>query len=180
MRKTVLLVVTAALIGSAAGCGGDSTTTPQAPATPATHQEAVQTTAPPAVARKPLTAEAIVKKLQTAKLGLTHGVAQTEDTDPNNLLGRPNGYATRASAELPGGDKAGEKYSVDRGLVVEVFDTADLAQRRSDYIKGLQAESPILGTEWHYRTADGTGLVRVSGNVKPSLAKKIEAAVANL
>lgn len=47
-------------------------------------------------------------------------------------LGRPNGYASRASADLPGGDKAGEKYSVDRGLVVEVFDSADVAQRRSD------------------------------------------------
>ena len=113
-------------------------------------------------------------------MGLTNGVAQTEENDPNNLLGRPNGYLSRASADLPGGDKAGEKYSVDRGLVVEVFDSADSAQRRSDYIEGLQAGNPILGTEWHYRTGDGTGLVRVSGNVKPSLAKKIEAAVAGL
>jgi hypothetical protein len=44
----------------------------------------------------------------------------------------------------------------------------------------LKRRTPILDTEWHHRTVDGTGLVRVSGNVKPSLAKKIEVAVANL
>jgi hypothetical protein len=179
MRKSVLLVVAATFIASTAGCGGDSTAAPTVSAAPVTQQGA-KPTAAPADEKEPLTAAAIIKELQTAKIGLTNAVAQTEDNDPNNLLGRPNGYASRASADLPGGDKAGEKYSVDRGLVVEVFDSADLAQRRSDYIKGLQAESPILGTEWHYRTGDGTGLVRVSGNVKPSLAKKVEAAVAEL
>ncbi len=161
------------------GCGGGSTVAPSVSA-PVTQQQAAEPAAAPAVEKEPLTAAVILKKLQAAELGLARGAAQTEDNDPNNLLGRPNGYASRASADLPGGDKGGEKYSVDRGLVVEVFDNADLAQRRSDYIKSLQAESPILGTEWHYRTGDGTGLVRVSGNVKPSLAKKVEAAVAKL
>jgi hypothetical protein len=177
MRKPVLLVVTTALIASTAGCGGDSTAAPTASVT---QQQSAELTVAPTDGKEPLTAAAIIKELQLAKLGLTNGANQTEDNDPNHLLGRPNGYASRASADLPGGDKAGEKYSVDRGLVVEVFDSADLAQRRSDYIKGLQAESPILGTEWHYRTSDGAGLIRVSGNVKPSLAKKIEAAVAKL
>jgi hypothetical protein len=180
VRKSVLLVVAVTLIASTVGCGGDSTAAPTASAGPVAQQQGIQPTAAPTQKKEPLTAAAIVKELQAAKIGLTNGVAQTEDNDPNNLLGRPNGYVSRASADLPGGDKAGEKYSIDRGLVVEVFGSADLAQRRSDYIKGLQAESPILGTEWHRRTGDGTGLVRVSGNVKPSLARKIEAAVAEL
>ncbi|WP_255541043.1 hypothetical protein [Micromonospora sp. 4G55] len=38
----------------------------------------------------------------------------------------------------------------------------------------------ILGTEYHYRAAQGRVLVRVSGKVKPSQAKKIEMAVAGL
>ncbi|MFF5084637.1 hypothetical protein ACFY36_47000 [Actinoplanes sp. NPDC000266] len=128
----------------------------------------------------PATASAIVEKLKASGLGLTRVVVQNEDTDPNNLLGRPNGYVSRASGDLPGGDEAADQGSVDRGLVVEVFETAALAQRRSDYIQGLQKDSPILGSEWHYRTADGSGLVRVSGHVKPSLAKKVQAAVAKL
>jgi hypothetical protein len=39
---------------------------------------------------------------------------------------------------------------------------------------------PILGTEYHYRADEGRVLVRVSGKVKPSQAKNIEAAVAGL
>ena len=169
VRKLGSVVIAATLIASIAGCGGDPTDTPAASAAPVNEQQS----ASPAAKKEPLTADAIIKKLEAAKIELTNGVAQTEDNDPNNLLGRPNGYTSRASADLPGGAKAGEKYSVDRGLVVEVFDS-------TDYIKGLQEESPILGTEWHYRTGDGTALVRVSGNVKPSLAKKVEAVVAEL
>ncbi|TDB97335.1 hypothetical protein E1091_08545 [Micromonospora fluostatini] len=105
---------------------------------------------------------------------------QNEDTDPNNLLGRPNGYLSRASAELPGGNGEADRYTVDRGLAIEVFTTAAEADRRSEYIQGLQEAAPILGTEYHYRADQGRVLVRVTGKVKPSAAKKIEQAVADL
>lgn len=39
---------------------------------------------------------------------------------------------------------------------------------------------PFLGTEYHYRTGEGKVLVRISGKVKPSIAKKIEEAIASL
>jgi hypothetical protein len=125
-------------------------------------------------------AGAIIKVLQGAALGLTNVAVQDEDTDPNNLLGRPNGYLSRTSADLPGGDKGSDKYGIDRGLVVEVFADADAAATRSKYIQDLQKGSPLLGTEWHYTAAGGRALIRVSGNVKPSLAKKIEAAAAKM
>ena len=105
---------------------------------------------------------------------------QDEDTDPNNLLGRPNGYTSRASADLPGGDTTGDKYSIERGLVIEGFPTAGDADRRSAYIQGLLKNAPILGHEYHYRTGDGTVLVRVTGRVRPSAARRIEQAVARL
>ncbi|MFC3741176.1 hypothetical protein [Paractinoplanes deccanensis] len=174
-HTTVVLAVVPMVF--AAGCSGNDATEPAAQQQPAAAPASA--VAPATTAAKPATATAIIEKLGKAQLGLTGVVTQTEDTDPNNLLGRPNGYTSRASADLPGGDAAGERGSIDRGLVVEVFDTADLAQRRSDYIQGLQKDNPLLGSEWHYRTADGTGLVRVSGKVKPSLAKKIQAAVSS-
>ncbi|GIE76527.1 hypothetical protein Aph02nite_24770 [Actinoplanes philippinensis] len=120
-------------------------------------------------------AAATIDRLKAADLGLTRFAVQDEDTDPNKLFGRPNGYTSRASADLPGGDTGAEPYTIARGLVVEGFPDADSLQRRSKYILGLLKDSPALGTEWHYTT--GTTLVRVSGNVKPSLAKKIEAAL---
>lgn len=174
MRTFTRLAAATLLTAALAGCGssGESTGTPQA-ANPVP-----ATAAKPAAA--PATAASIVKKLSAAKLGLTAVTVQDEDTDPNRLLGRPNGYLTRASADLPGGNKQADKGSVDRGLVVETFETAEGATTRSDYIQELQKGSPILGTEWHYPAADGLALVRVSGNVKPSLAKKIEQAVAGL
>lgn len=55
--------------------------------------------------------------------------------------------------------------------------TAELAKKRADYIAQFTTGSGILGTEWRYFTPDGTGLIRVGGDVKPSLAKEIEAAV---
>jgi hypothetical protein len=127
-----------------------------------------------------LDAASVVKKLKAANLGLTNVAVQDENTDPNNLLGRPGLYTSRASADLPGGDKTGDKGDTDRGLVVEVFDTPELAKKRGDHIAQLKDGSSGLGTEWQYYTSDGTGLVRVSGNVKPSLAKKVQAAVAAL
>jgi hypothetical protein len=109
---------------------------------------------------KAVDAGAIIKKLEAAGLGLTHVAVQDEDTDPNNLIGRPNGYISRASADLPGGDTDAEKYDTARGLVVEVFASAAGAKRRATYIEGLQQGSPILGSEYHYFTKDGTRLAR--------------------
>lgn len=65
------------------------------------------------------------------------------------------------------------------GRVIEVFPTAADADRRSKHIQDALKGMPILGTEYHYRTGEGTVLVRVSGKVKPSVAK-VEAAVAVL
>lgn len=181
MHRIASAAAIAALIASIAGCSSGSTSNGSTSNVSVAQQPpSVAATTGAVTEKAPLDAQAIIDQLRAAGLGLTGIAVQTENDDPNHLLGRPGGYTSRASADLPGGDEAGDKYSVDRGLVVEVFGRADLAQRRSDYIKGLQSASPILGTEWHYRTSDGSALVRVSGNVKPSLAKKVEAAVAAL
>ncbi|MFY1681658.1 hypothetical protein ACN265_09040 [Micromonospora sp. WMMD730] len=122
----------------------------------------------------------ILDKLTEASIGLTGGAVQNEDTDPNDLLGRPNGYTSRASADLPGGNRDGERFDIDRGLVIEVFPTKDDADRRSQFIQESLKSMPILGTEYHYRTDEGRVLVRVSGKVKPSASTKIEQAVNDL
>ncbi|RAO46715.1 hypothetical protein ONO86_03251 [Micromonospora noduli] len=66
-------------------------------------------------------------------------------------LGRTHfGYLSRASADTPGGDIDGEKYGIDRGLVIEVFPTAADADRRSKFIQDTLKSMAILGTEYHY------------------------------
>ncbi|MGW5670985.1 hypothetical protein ACWEVO_24065, partial [Micromonospora sp. NPDC003776] len=157
------------------GWGAQATSQP-APAASTTSAPALKPPAPAA----PLDAKIMLAKLTAAKLGLTHGSVQDEDTDPNNLLGRPNGYTSRACADMPGGDPDGEKYDISRGLVIEVWPTAGDADGRSKYIQDTLKNMRILGTEYHYRADQGRVLVRVSGKVKPSLAKKVEAALAGL
>jgi hypothetical protein len=156
-----------------AGCGSAE---PQ-PA-PAAEAPAGTTTAP--AAKAAMTAEQAITKLKDADLGLKKVAVQDEDTDPNNKLGRPGGYLSRASADLPGGNEQAAKYTIDRGLVIETFPSAEDASLRSGFIQGALKSAQALGTEWHYTAEGGRVLVRVSGNVKPSLAKKVEAAVADL
>jgi hypothetical protein len=153
-----------------AACSG----TPTASGQPDTHVTAAATTP----ASKPMDATAVLAKLTAAKLPISNGAVQDENTDPNNLLGRPNGYTSRASFDVTGGDRQGNKATVDRGGVIEVFADATAAKTRADYIAALQKASPILGTEYHY--LHGPVLVRVSGKVKPSVAAGFQAAVAGL
>ncbi|MEU2616076.1 hypothetical protein ABZ570_31565 [Micromonospora sp. NPDC007271] len=177
MRTRIsILAVAAALLGVTA-CGDSKPSAPSAPVPAETSLSQAQTPPAPAV---PFDAKTMLEKLTDADVGLAKGTVQDEDTDPNNLLGRPNGYTSRASADLPGGAKDGDKYSIERGLVIEVFATKDDADRRSTFIQDSLRSMPILGTEYHYRADGGRVLVRVTGKVKPSASKKIEQVVASL
>lgn len=167
-----ILAVTLAL----AGCTNGAPTKASGPT--ANIVEGTAAATPAKIDRPALDAKAVLDKLTAAKLGLTNQNVQDEDTDPNKLLGRPNGYTSRASADLPGGDKDGTKYDVSRGLAVEVYPDAAGAEARSKYIQGLLKNAPILGVEYHYLS--GSVLVRVAGDVKPSQAKEIGAVVAGL
>ncbi|TNH30884.1 hypothetical protein FHG89_04995 [Micromonospora orduensis] len=64
--------------------------------------------------------------------------------------------------------------------MIEAWPTAEDADRRSKFIQDTLKSMQILGTEYHYRADQGRVLVRVSGKVKPSLAKKVETAMAGL
>ncbi|MEU4712477.1 hypothetical protein AB0F73_02235 [Micromonospora purpureochromogenes] len=167
-RHPIVAIVAATAL-TLTGCGRTDS-----PDTPAPAGSSAPPSAKPPAPAAPLDAKAVLAKLTAAKVGVTKGAVQNEDTDPNNLLGRPNGYTSRASADLPGGDTQADKGSVDRGLAIEVFPTVKDADRRAAYIKQLQQGAPILGTEYHYRADGGRVLVRVSGKVKPSQAKKVE------
>ena len=99
----------------------------------------------------------------------------TEDNDPNNLLGRPNGYVAAIVIKDSRLADCGDDVGVDCGATVEEWPDAEAAKTRADYIAALQKDSPMLGSEYHY--LDGPVLVRVSGELKPSEAKEYETAV---
>lgn len=92
----------------------------------------------------------------------------TEDNDPNDLIGRPGGYVSAAVIRDSGADC--DDLGSDCGAVVEVFDTSEEAQARSDYIQAILKDNPVFGTEW--QAVKGNALLRVSGVLKPSTADK--------
>jgi hypothetical protein len=101
----------------------------------------------------------------------------TASTDPNNLLGRPGGYTSKAdwtdSRSKPKLDD-----EVQRGGSVEVYDDPAAAEERAKYIADTLKAAKIFGTEYHY--LNGGVLLRVSGALTPDQAAEYEAALKTL
>lgn len=121
-----------------------------------------------------VTAASVGERIHSA-VGGSQMVEITEDNDPNELLGRPNGYVAAVVLKDPRIDDCGSDLGVDCGATIEEWPDAKAAKKRADYISDLQEDSPMLGSEYHY--LDGPVLVRVSGDLKPSEAEEYEAAL---
>jgi len=107
-------------------------------------------------------------------------VSLTEATDGNNLLGRPNGYlAATVLYDRALANKNGVKCDADGnpgvscGATIEAWPSKDDATRRANYIQTIGKNMPIVGTEYDYVL--GNVLLRVSGELTPSVAKKYNA-----
>lgn len=145
MRK--MLGVCAALV-LLAGCGGSS-------------DDSADSSNP--------TAESAALVLQSQIPDVAELVKLDEDNDPNDLIGRPNGYTaatvifdSRVSCE-------GDEPGVDCGATIEEWSSQEDAEKRSDYIQDLQSGSSFLGSEWN--TVRDNLLLRVTGNMSPSDAE---------
>jgi len=167
----------AVLVGAAvlAACGGSKTAVSTgAPTTTV----ATSPTVSPSSTVAPLTAAAMVAKLKAAGLPIGTVIVYTAASDPNHLLGRPNGYISAAmftDKRLKGSEVAGlDKTNLGRGGKVEVFADAGGAKARMKYIQSCLKSMPILGSEYDYVV--GTALLRVSGLLTPTQAKAYQAA----
>jgi hypothetical protein len=138
------------------------------------------------VAPKPATmtldASAVTKAL-LGKIGTASLVkVYTAEDDPNSLLGRPNGYASKtafADSRVPASKSAGkEADALERGGSVEVYSTPEDAKSRSAYIQAALKNVGFLGTEYHFLR--GGALVRVTGNLTPAQAAVYKEALASI
>jgi len=103
---------------------------------------------------------------------VSKSVELTESTDPNDMLGRPNGYTAatvfydkRASCDEPGG-----RVWSDSGDLPD----SQGAKRRSEYILEILKAVPALGSEYHF--LDDGRLLRVTGELTPTQSKAYESA----
>lgn len=120
------------------------------------------------------TAEDYANALKDAGCPIGEIVVYTEETDPNEVLGRPNQYTSKVdfsdtTLEQPTeGDMAGG--------TIEVFATAEDCTSRYEYLKGF--DDPELGAFGlnQYMYKGDTVILRVSYDVTPTNAETYEKA----
>jgi hypothetical protein len=134
---------------------------PTASAGPSSTKPSASAPAPEAVPD----AAMIAKSLQVASGGRIKSLrTYTEDTDPNNLIGRSHGNTFAYDDRVP---DCKPKPDSMCGAQVEQFANAADAKRRRDYISAIYDAAPVLGTE--YLTVEDSTLLRVTGELKPSV-----------
>lgn len=106
----------------------------------------------------------IAEELKGESQTATKVVTVTEQNDPNNLIGRPNGYDS--AAIIYDSEVSCDSLGSECGVVIEVFDDESSAQARGEYIQGILKEAPVMGSEWDY--VKGPVVLRVSGELAPS------------
>ena len=121
----------------------------------------------------PPTARGVAADLDSAIPSITRTVAITEDNDPNDALGRPGSYV-EAVAIYDSRAECDDDLDITCGAKVEVFETEAAATKRRDYIQGVVMDTSGLLTEYDY--LDDTVLLRVSGDLEPSVAAEYEKA----
>lgn len=183
MRKPRFALAAAVLAGAliVSSCSS-GTSHPEAPDVTASVEDAEEqttatptaepTAAPTPTVVAPVDAEAATEAMRAANPEITAVTVYDENTDPNDLIGRPGQYTS--AARITDGRAAGGD-GIDAGAVVEVFATPEDAQARSTYIQEMLTElGPAFGTEWHH--LQGTHLLRVSGSLVPSVNDEYSAA----
>lgn len=166
MKRSLVFLLSCLVFAS--GCSESTTSTAEQVKSPsASEGSSASESAQPAPKEFDVQAEA--DKIVAAVESATESVRLTEDNDPNNLIGRPNGYEDGVVIKESSLD-CSESFGTDCGVMIEVWSDAAQATKRAEYIQVLQIEAPMLGNEWHYMK-DGA-LLRISGEVKPSVAKK--------
>lgn len=111
--------------------------------------------------------EEILLALQSAGLPIGEYDVYTAATDPNGLLGRPLQYTGKLVFRDTTLQPLQSQIEMGDGGTIEVFDSAEHAQARYDYVMDVIATTPILA---HYLYLEDTLLLRVSGRLMPDQA----------
>lgn len=127
------------------------------------------------VAQTDLTAEEFVKKIVEAGFPIKNIIVYTEETDPNNQLGRPNGYISKANFA----DDRCEQYDATdpEGGNFEVFKNVEDCTDRKEYIESVYKANSIFRM---YMYQFDNVLFRLSRELTPSQAAEYENAVISI
>ncbi len=118
------------------------------------------------------TVDAPTAAADLATAGVVADVATTTaQDDPNQLLGRPGGYTSRATFTIPGVEPADPAPAAcDRGGCIEQWPDEAAAQERADYI--TQIGKALPGAVEYSYVRDGL-LLRVAKAADPATAQRV-------
>lgn len=131
---------------------------------------------------KNTTAEDIYNELKNKIADIGIVVVYNEETDINNLLGRPNQYISKVTFE----DKRLEQVNKDNeflseeerekptGGTIEVFANETDMKKRKEYIESIYLNMPVLS---EYVYSKGNILLRLEKELTPEQAKEYEKAL---
>lgn len=164
INKVVVLLGAVALVVS--GCSSEVSDDASTARAESQAQPQSETATYAAGSSESADATAVAGDLKRAADTATEVVTITEENDPNDLIGRPNGYLS--AAVLYDSGVTCDSLGAECGLTVEVYPDDTGARGRAEFIQGTYRDMPILGTEWNY--VKGPVLVRITGEMKPSVA----------
>lgn len=175
MKKLAIILLMSIMGGCSAATGATQLSNTEL--TTSAQQSTIAQTIPveqtTAVA-KILTGEEVVTALKAAGIKVEKVVTYNEETDSNNLLGRPNQYTSKSNFALKGDEVTkGE----DPDNTIEVFETEEDAKARKQYI-----EQAIKGISFaqQYIYQKGVYVLRIDNQTTPMNAKKIEEVFYNI
>lgn len=139
--------------------------------TSATPQPTIATTPTPEF--NELIADTVLLKFKEASLPVIDEVKYTEETDTNNLLGRPNQYIGKINFS----DKRTKAKTIKQGNSIEVFKTAEDLERRKTYIEGFSKQGGVF---LQYIYTHKNVLLRLDHQLLPKEAAEYETALKSL
>jgi hypothetical protein len=123
-------------------------------------------------------AAAVLEGFKAKGLPITSAIVHSAESDPNKLLGRPNGYESKVSfrdGRLPA--QSTSSIDTDTGGTIEVYPDAAGARQRGESIAALVKDSP-LPVEYVYTR--GRVVLRLSREFTPDQAEQYRAVLAEL
>ncbi len=127
------------------------------------------------------TAEDIVIELKERGLKVGRYVTYTEESDLNDLLGRPNQYISKTTFEVIGLEQINnsldseyfseEEINEPTGGTVEVFNNKEDMKKRKEYVETISSSMSALS---EYSYGKGCVLLRLDHQLTPSEAKEYE------
>lgn len=120
---------------------------------------------------KESTAEDIIKLMKEKNNNIGKIVVYNEETDLNNLLGRPNQYTSKIQFADNRLDQSYVEENDAKGGTIEVFKSKEDLENRKSYIETLSASASIFV---QYIYSKGNALLRLDQEITPNQASEYE------